>query len=77
MQTCETCRHWVDGGFYLQTARRLGLIATDAKIASCEYSGEEPDSTAPLMVAYDAAGGGNASLFTRADFGCIAHEPRE
>jgi hypothetical protein len=77
MQACETCRHWADGGFSLETARRLGLIAADARIASCERAHSEADSTAPLMVAYDAAGGGNDSFFTRADFGCVAHEPRD
>ena len=77
MQTCETCRHWVGGGFYLETARRLGLIAVDARISSCKRAHTEADSTAPLMVAYDAAGGGNEAFLTRSDFGCIAHEPRE
>ena len=77
MQTCETCRHWGSDDFNLKEDRRRGFIAPEARLGICDRAEDEGASRDPLFVANDAAGGGNASLRTRADFGCVAHEPRE
>lgn len=72
MQTCETCRHWSradfshyqpDGfGHCVYAMMRLGSGAVDQRRAF---------TMSPDYSGYESA------LFTRADFGCIAHEPRE
>lgn len=65
MQTCETCRHW-----NTEPGIKPGF-------GVCEAVPEGQDLE-PIGRAYVSNGDQYAAkLFTRSDFGCIAHEPRE
>lgn len=63
MQTCETCRHWRPPG----TLEAEGW--GDDEFGCC-WNQSDPRFEAELHE-------GPGILATRADFGCIAHEPRE
>lgn len=73
MQTCETCRHWVRDAKLLSRDEFATGYGLCGPACNPQISSREPD-----MGAYtQAAHGSDAFFTTRADFGCIAHEPRE
>ncbi|KAB7788026.1 hypothetical protein F8B43_0031 [Methylorubrum populi] len=75
MQTCETCQHWVesDPPEYVSDVHPSASALRRCGMPREEFGEERPRAA---VVAYGSEVEG-AFLLTRADFGCIAHEPRD
>lgn len=75
MQTCETCRHW---GCYSAPVMVAGALAAHCAAADSDGHGQ-PETTSQKAWAVGrnpASSPEDGELFTRADFGCVCHEPK-